>query len=165
VWTKRSKVSYEFPGTKHTAGKTLKVTWYDGAGHLPSTDGLGLGKAPLPGSGSVLVGEKGSLLIPHVAMPSLFEGGEPSRAKVNPVPAVNHYVGWADACRGVGKTGSPFDYAGPLTEAVLLGSIGIRVPETTLRWDAAGLKFTNSKSATALLTKKYRKGWEVKWVG
>ena len=70
----------------------------------------------------------------------------------------------ASLARGVGKTGSHFGYSGPLTEAVLLGSIAIRVPETTLRWDTATLKFTNSETATALVTKKYRKGWEVKWV-
>ena len=164
VWTKKSKVAYEFPGTKWTVGKTLKLTWYDGVGHMPPRDALGVGDAKLPGSGSVLVGEKGSLLIPHVAMPRLFEGGEASKAKIEAVPPGNHYVGWADACRGVGKTGSHFGYSGPLTEAVLLGSIAIRVPETTLRWDAANLKFTNSEKATALVTKKYRKGWEVKWV-
>ena len=104
-------------------------------------------------------------MIPHVAMPLLFEGGEASKAKIEAVPSINHYTGWADACRGVGKTGSSFDYSGPLTESVLLGSIAIRIPETTLNWDTANLKFTNSELATALVTKKYRKGWEIKGVG
>ena len=165
VWTKKSKVAYEFPGTKHPAGKTLNVTWYDGVGHMPSRDVLGVGKTRLPGSGSVLVGEKGSLVIPHVAMPMLFEGGEVSKKKIETLPSINHYINWADACRGVGKTGSSFDYSGPLTESVLLGSIAIRIPATTLNWDSAKLKFTNSDAATALVTKKYRKGWEVNKVG
>ena len=64
----RSTVHYEFPGTEHTAGKTLKLTWYDGEGHFPPREGLGLPEGlKLPGSGSVLMGEKGSLVIPHVA--------------------------------------------------------------------------------------------------
>jgi hypothetical protein len=53
-----------------------------------------------------------------------------------------------------------FDYAGPLTEAVLLGSIAARVPETRLLWDSARLKITGSAAAAALL----RKGWEPTWV-
>jgi predicted dehydrogenase len=163
VWTKRSKVSYEFPGTARTAGKTLKLTWYDGAGHFPALEGLGVGKAKLPGSGSVLVGEKGSLLIPHVAMPRLFKGGEEARDKVAAVPEIDHYTGWADACRGEGKTGSHFGYSGPLTEAVLIGTIAIRLAGTALRWDSKELKFPGSEAATRLVTKKYRKGWEPKW--
>ncbi|MFO0825400.1 MAG: hypothetical protein U0792_20155 [Gemmataceae bacterium] len=67
--------------------------------------------------------------------------------------AVNHYTGWADACRGEGKTTSNFDYASPLTETVLLGTIAIRVPGETLKWDAAAMKVTNSPAANALLTK------------
>ncbi len=162
VWAKKSKVSYEFPGTGRTSGKTLKLTWYDGAGHFPSLEGLGVGKAKLPGSGSVLIGEKGTLVIPHVAMPRLFRDGEEIRDKPEAVAAIDHYVGWADACRGEGKTGSHFGYAGPLTEAVLIGSIAIRLPDTALRWDAEALKFPGSEAATRLVTKAYRKGWELR---
>ena len=81
------------------------------------------------------------------------------------MPAVDHYVAWADACRGEGKTTSHFDYAGPLTETVLLGTIAIRVPGETLKWDAAAMKVTNSAKANGLLRKAYRKGWEPTWVG
>jgi hypothetical protein len=80
------------------------------------------------------------------------------------VPGVDHYVGWANACRGEGKTTSHFDYAGPLTETVLLGTVAIRVPGETLKWDAAAMKVTNSATADALLRKKYRKGWEPTWI-
>src|SRR4051794_38965617 len=73
VWTPRSRVEYEFPGTARTAGDTLKLTWYDGQGHLPPREAHGLPEGfKLPGAGSVLVGEKGSLVIPHVAPPRLF---------------------------------------------------------------------------------------------
>ena len=70
----------------------------------------------------------------------------------------------ADACRGVGRTLSSFTYAGPLTETVLLGSIAIRMPGETLRWDSAGLRFTNVSAANLLLKKTYRQGWEPSWV-
>ena len=48
------------------------------------------------------------------------------------------------------------------TEAVLLGSVATRFPQTTLEWNGAGLKFKNVKEANAYVRRKYRKGWEVK---
>jgi predicted dehydrogenase len=165
VWTKRATVHYEFPGTAYTTGKTLKLTWYDGEGHRPPQEAHGLpADVSLPGSGSVLIGERGSLVIPHVAMPQLFPAGKTSASKIEKEPARDHYVSWADACRGVGTTTSSFDYAAALTEAVLLGSVAIRVHDTTLQWDAEALKITNSAAAHALVRKAYRKGWEPAWV-
>jgi predicted dehydrogenase len=165
VWYKWSVVGYEFPGTDLTTGKTLKLTWYDGEGKYPPRDRLGLAEGfKLPQAGSLLLGEKGSLLIPHVAAPRLLPEEAFKDYPAEKVPSVDHYVGWADACRGVGKTTSHFDYAGPLTETVLLGTVAIRVPGETLRWDAAGLTVSNSPAADALLRKAYRKGWEPGWV-
>jgi len=60
---------------------------------------------------------------------------------------------------------SNFDYAGRLTEAMLLGNIAVRFAGTKLEWDAANLSFTNSKPATALVSKEYRKGWDPKTIG
>jgi len=165
VWTKRSTVHYEFPGTERTAGKTLKWTWYDGEGHYPTAEALDLPKKlKLPGSGSVLVGEKGSLVIPHVAMPKLLPEEKFADFKMEVVPAVNHYTSWADACCGEGKTTSAFSYAGPLTETVLLGTVAIRVRGETLRWDSKQLNIPNSAAGNALLKKHYRKGWEPSWI-
>jgi predicted dehydrogenase len=165
VWTKWCVVNYEFPGTEMTAGKTLPLTWYDGEGKLPPREMLGLPENfALPGSGSLLIGEKGSLLIPHVDAPRLLPADKFAGVKIEKVPGVDHYIGWADACRGIGRTTSSFDYAAGLTETVLLGSIAIRVPRETLMWDATALKVTNSPAANALLRKSYRKGWEPKWL-
>ncbi len=165
VWYRWSVVHYEFPGTERTAGKTLPLTWYDGEGKYPPRDRLGLAADfKLPGAGSLLLGEKGSLLIPHVAMPRLLPEEQFKDYAVEKVPSVDHYTGWADACRGIGKTTSHFDYAGPLTETVLLGTVAIRVPGEALRWDAENLRVPNSPAADALLRKTYRAGWEPAWV-
>lgn len=75
---------------------------------------------------------------------------------------VNHYHQWTDAIRGEGKTTSGFDYAGPLTETVLLGTIASRIPDEKLEWNSADLKFTNSAKANEDVRQEYRKGWEVK---
>jgi hypothetical protein len=164
VWTKNATVVYEYPGTERTLDSTLKLTWYEGDGAKPSAEAVGLSTdTELPKAGSVLVGEKGWLVIPHIAMPYLLPAKQYKEFKMPDLKGVNHYTGWADACRGEGTTTSNFDYSGPLTEAVLLGTIAIRVPRETLAWDAEGLKITNSTAANDLLTKPYRKGWEVKW--
>lgn len=165
VWAKWSTVAYEFPGTELTAGKTIKVTWYDGEGRFPPREALGLPeKFSLPGSGSVLLGEKGSLVIPHVAMPKLFPEEKFADFKIPVVPARDHYVSWADACRGEDKTTSHFDYSGPLSETVLLGTIAIRLAGTALAWNAENLELAGSPHAAGLLTKSYRSGWQPKWI-
>jgi predicted dehydrogenase len=164
TWTKSATVRYLFPGTEYTASE-VPVTWYDGEGvtgprelfkDIPAS-------FELPHAGSVLIGEKGSLVVPHVKLPTLFRG----QAEVKDVPhvaSVDHYVQFADACRGAAKTTSNFAYAGPLTETVMLGVIGIRNPGEELQWDAAKLTIANNSTANGMVTKPYRKGWEPAWV-
>ena len=70
---------------------------------------------------------------------------------------------WADAIRA-GKpelASSNFAYSAQLTETMLLGNIAVRFAGTKLEWDAAKLRFTNSDAATKLVSKEYRKGWEL----
>ncbi|TWT34268.1 hypothetical protein Enr8_16620 [Blastopirellula retiformator] len=161
TWTDKATVKYLFPGTSRTAGETMKVTWYDAAGVRPPADALTSlpRSATLPGAGSVLIGEKGTLIIPHVAMPVLYLEGEETAAQYDVVDGVDHYVQWADACRGEDKTTSNFDYAGPLTETVLLGTVWIRFPGQTLKWDANKLAIPGFSQAERFLTKEYAKGW------
>ena len=64
-------------------------------------------------------------------------------------------------CRGNGKTSTPFDYSGPLTESVLLGCLATRFPMKMLEWDAAALKVTNVAEANQFVRRQPRKGWEV----
>ncbi|MEO8268602.1 MAG: Gfo/Idh/MocA family oxidoreductase, partial [Aureliella sp.] len=164
-WTDRSTVRYEFPGTEYTSGPTLSLTWMDSLGARPPREQLSNIPAEyeLPDAGSVLVGEKGSMVIPHVAMPRLFPEEKFPASELPVIEGVDHYTQWADACRGVGETTSHFDYAAPLTEAVLLGTIGIRFPGQELHWDSQELNITNSPQAQDWTTKRYRQGWEPAW--
>lgn len=61
------------------------------------------------------------------------------------VEGANQWDHFVDAILGKGRTQANFDYAGPLTEAVLLGSVASCFPKTTLNWEATKLKFTNVK--------------------
>ena len=119
--------------------------------------------AELPKAGSVLVGEKGTLLVPHVAPPRLYPREQFADRPLDPVPDRDHYVSWVDACRGADATTSHFGYSGPLTEAVLLGTIAIRLPGRTLAWNAERMELTGDPRAQALVTKPYRAGWEPAW--
>ena len=65
-------------------------------------------------------------------MPKIFPEEKFPANELPVIEEVDHYTQWADACRGVGETTSHFDYAGPLTETVLFGTIGIRFPQGRL---------------------------------
>ena len=101
------------------------------------------------------------MVLPHVGAPRLvgkkFEG-----YTIAKVDGVNHWHQFIDAVRGKDKTSADFAYAGPLTEAVLLGSVASRFPQQSLKWDGPGLKFTNVEAANQFVRRKYRDGWE-KW--
>ncbi len=74
----------------------------------------------------------------------------------------DHWRQFVEACLGRGRASAGFDYAGPLTEAVLLGSVACRFPQTTLQWNARELKFDNLSEASQHLRRPYRPGWTVK---
>jgi hypothetical protein len=59
-----------------------------------------------------------------------------------------------------GKHSVTFDYSGSLIEHNLLGNVAHRAGQT-LDWDAKNFRITNDEAANKLLTKEYRKGWEV----
>lgn len=162
TWTYSARVKYIFPGNDRTAGDTLNVTWIDGAGHKPVKELAGIiDESKLPNAGSVLIGEKGSLLIPHVGAPKLLPEEKFADHEMPELERLSHYVLWADACRGEGTTNSNFSYAGNLTETILLGTIAIRLRGTELNWDSVNQKVMGHNKAQSLLSKPYRKEWAV----
>src|SRR5262249_14146702 len=56
---------------------------------------------------------------------------------------------------------SNFDYAGLLTESVLLGNVAILRRGEKLEWDGDGFRFKNSSEATKLPSREYRTGWKL----
>jgi hypothetical protein len=102
------------------------------------------------------------LLCEHGRNPRLLPETQFAESKIELVAEDNHYQQWTKACKGLGSATSHFDYAGPLTETVLLGTIAIRFPEQMLEWDTETMKVTNLEAANPFVTKSYRQGWEVK---
>ncbi len=155
-------IHYEFPKTQYTSGETIQMTWHDG-GKKPSAELAQLPKGQsVPDNGCLLIGEKGVMLCRHGGNPTLWPESEFAGVEVKLATGDDHYLQWTNACKGNGKATSHFDYSGPLTETVLLGTIAIRFPEEKLEWDTEQLRVTNNDAANQFVHKKYRKGWENK---
>ena len=86
-----------------------------------------------------------------------YKRPNPSIAK-----SLGHHKEWISACKGEGKSLCNFEYSGALIEHNLLGNLAHRVEVgKELEWDAEKFEITNDKKANELLSKTYRKGWEV----
>lgn len=164
TWPRAGKVHFDFPATKYTKGP-ISLTWYDGGfgrGHHPSLDLVPLEKGEnLPSQGSIFIGEKGVVLVPHWSTPVLLPKKDFADYKIEIVPDVNHWHSFVNACRGEGKTGANFDYAVPITETVLLGNLAKRFPGETLEWDTEKIRVTNHPTANEFTMRTYRKGWDI----
>ncbi len=164
-WALNTLIRYVFPGNRYTAEKTMPLTWYDGDRIPPDDVRALLGTVKFPGQGSIFIGTKGQMLLTHIAMPVLLPQADFAGFAMPEAETTNHYFEFADAVLGNGKTSTPLDYSGPLTEAVLLGPLATRFPNTTLQWHGEKARFTNSKEANAFLKRKYRAGWSVPGLG
>jgi predicted dehydrogenase len=156
-------ICYEFNPTGFTVNKPVRMTWHDGGKKPDAALFPGLEAGKIPTNGCLLIGEKATLLCEHGKTPVLL--GDAGGTKIESVEGDNHYQQWANACKGQGKAKAHFDYSGPLTETVLLGTVAVRFPEERLEWNSASLKFTNSQAATGFVHKPYRRGWQVKGLG
>lgn len=136
----------------------VDVYWYEGEAK-PRAE---IAKE-LPMNGSLFIGDQGRIAIEHGGHPKLlptekfadFKGPD-SYLPTSP----GHHQQWIEACKTGSRTGSPFSYAGPFTEVVLLGNIAYRVGQT-IEFDPATMEVTNASQANQYLSKSYRKGWEI----
>lgn len=166
-WAINGQVEYVFPATQYTDGETVSVTWYDGTSRPPQHVIDIIEKDPdqptkVAGQGNIIIGTEGVLLHPHMSTPRLFPRAK-YRSFRNPrLEPRDHYHEFVDrALDGNGQPSANFDYAGPLTESVLLGCLASLFPGETLEWDSKALRFTNSDEANKFVKREYRKGWEV----
>jgi len=163
-----SIITYEFPARDKMA--PVKFVWYDGGLRPPRPelvpDGVVMGT-----NGILLIGDEGLLLSGWDDGWHLYPekrakeyGAPPKKLARSP----GHHQEWIDACKGgAKKPGSNFDWSGPMTETVLLGTVALRSQlreDLTLRkleWDSKQMRFTNHEKANAFLEREYRKGWEI----
>jgi len=160
-WALNEKVIYHFAGTPRTAADTMQLTWYDGTSKLPQDVVALLEGDDLPNTGSIFIGTRGVMVLPHISRPMLYPDAEYESFQFPHLGGINHWGQFVEACQGKGRTLADFDYAGPLTEAILLGGVATRFPQTTLEWNARKLEF-NLAEANQFVRREYRKGWNVK---
>jgi len=151
----------------------VQVHWYEG-----ETAPKGSIAQELPMNGSLFVGDKGKIAIAHDGMPKVIPNETAGEIKA-PEPYLpaspGHHRQWIEAAKGNGKASSSFDYAGAFTEVVLLGNVAYRTG-LEITYDPTSGRVTKAQTTQAtpapianrgfdaaneLLSKPYRKGWEV----
>ena len=181
-----SHVTIKFPKTKKTKGP-VEVHWMDGGiqperpAELGANETFGDG-----GNGVLFIGTKGKMMCSTYAEnPRLLPTKRTGEVKVKqtyarvPNGANGHYAQWVEgAIAGYGKTelSSPFEIAGPLTEALLMANLAIRgndiqVPRVNgkgfdypgryieLLWDNKNMKVSNFDAVNQFVKREYRKGY------
>jgi len=154
-------VHYEFPARGDMP--PVRLHWYDGGIIPPRPEELEDDRELSREDGVIFVGDKGKLLVegwgghsPRLIPESKMKAYE--RPPKTLPRSVGHHKEWIQACKGGEPGRSNFDVAGPLTEAVLLGTLSVRTGKRLL-WDPANMTVTNAPEANAFLDYEYRKGW------
>jgi predicted dehydrogenase len=188
-----SFITLHFNATPKSQSR-IEMTWMDGGirpAHpdiIPANEDLG---GTNGSNGVMIIGEKGIITTnindSSPMMPKLFlsdgtkELGPDLPKDIE--PEYGHQRRWVDACKAgfnskehKGLTSS-FDYAGPMTETVLMGNLAIRsyllkrdnakgqaefFARKKLLWDGENMRITNLEEANQFVGRTtYREGWKV----
>lgn len=181
-----SHATLSFPKGEKTKGP-VTMHWMDGGIKPERPEELGPDEMFGDGnSGILFIGTKGKMMASeYAANPRLLPLSLNDQINVpETVPRVKdgargHYAQWVEgAIAGYGnmELSSSFDKAGPLTEAILMANLGIRVADipkprpsgrgnhypgsnTKLMWDQENMRVTNYEDANQYVKREYRKGW------
>lgn len=180
TFPKTSRIRFEFPEREELP--PLKFWWYDGNpgdALKPVRPDPELTKeivgmmGKLPGSGALIVGEKGKLFSPddygarfYVALKGEEEYAtsdkhEACKAVEQTIPrSPGHMQEWFRMMKEGTPAFSNFDIAAYLTEIILLGCIALRVGEgTRMEWDGPHMQSTNVSEAARFVSRSNRPGW------
>jgi hypothetical protein len=155
----------------------LDIVWYDGGIKPPVPDELLAENKELSEEGMMFVGEKGKILggfrgeraelIPPAKMRAyrtahnLPEPAPRQRGRRQGGDPAGQNSAWIKAFKGGPATYGDFRLAGPISDAMNLASISLRLGGRRLLWDSASAKVTNIGEANKFLTREYRSGWEL----
>ena len=159
---------YEFP--KRGNLPPVKLTWYDGGLLPPKPEDIGDARMN-PGGGLMYVGTKGKLIQDTYGLePRLYPSPHPASKSAPPqklkrIAHEEHEMNWVEAIKGKAEISSPFEYAAPLTEVMLLGVVALRAGQK-IHYDGAKMQITNSVATSdqplegeQLLRRQYRQGF------
>ena len=171
----------------------IEMTWSDGGirpAHpkaIPADHDIG---GPQSANGVLIIGENGvistnindsSPLMPKLYLNDGTTEFGPEEENFDE-PEYGHQRKWVDAIKAGFDSPehraltSSFDYAGPMTETVLMGNLAIRsymlrkensegdmdfFARKKLLWDGENMEITNIEEANQFVGRTYREGWEV----
>ena len=169
---KDEKASYPLSTTVHYTFASrgmlpeVHMHWYDG-GLMPPRPDVLPDEVQLDRTGGVIfVGEKGILMHktygsdPQMYPQSLMQEYADTPQKYKRI-TTSHEMNWIEAIQGKAEATSPFEYAAPLTETMLLGVVALHAPGQTLRYDSKAMAFTNNTEVNQYLQRNYREGWKL----
>jgi predicted dehydrogenase len=169
-----SVIEYVFPATP-ACPKGIKLTWHDGK-KLPEKPANSHPEYKLGDNGCMVVGSTmtavgGSHASPPIPValgkeaygPAVKDAERQWREVGKQLKGCDHHGQWVEACKAHDPKmpGSNFEYAVPMTQAILLGCLALRFPGKTLRWDRAKGAF-DLPEANAWLAAKPRAGFELR---
>lgn len=169
-WPQATTTYYRFPARGENP--PVEMTWYDG-GLQPRRPNALPDDEELPDGGGVLyVGDEGSLLHetlagnPQILPPEKAEELDKPPRRFERVLNENHTLNWIRAIRGQTEASCPFEYAAPLTETMLLGTVSLRANQRKLRWDGETGTVTNVEDANRYLARQNpREPWALEGTG
>lgn len=187
-----SHVTMTFPKSPKTKGP-VTLHWMDGGIQPERPEELGANEMfGDGGNGCLFVGTKGKMMCSTYSLnPRMLPTSKTDevKAKVKPkyprVPGGDngHYAQWVEAAiagKGKKEVSSPFETAGPLTEALLMANLAIRAQDLRkqrsdgrgfdytgrnikLLWDKNAMKVTNLDEVNQYVKRNYPDGFNLKW--
>lgn len=164
TFPKASIVRWQFPA--QGARKAFTAFWYDGELMPPLPPELEAGRK-LASGGNLFVGTKATILVsgdygnsPRIIPEArMKEIGKPPTMYERSPGQVDEFVLAATGQQPLDYPKSNFNYAGPMSETILLGNIALRMGRR-LEWDGSKMAFTNNDEANQYLRREYREGWK-----
>jgi len=160
-YPKWSVIDFEFPAVDWRPA--IKFTWMDG-GKRPDPEVLD-GDTP-GGSGCVVIGTKGKLYSgnDYGGIDKLYGDIDDSDEGLEYDKSPGHFEEWVNAIKGGKPAKSNFiDYAGGLTETILLGNLAVWVAAEgegeRVQWDAKNMKVTNISGLENIVKPVYPDGY------
>jgi len=171
----KSVLKYEFPERMGEHGKqfpAVSLEWWDGRegnNPPPRPDGvpadyeLGSEKGQC---GTLFYGSKGMLTCgtygqnPRLLPEADFASYQKPAPSIPRIEEEDPYIDWVNSIKTGKPSASNFEYAATFTEIILLGNLALRAG-TSIQWDIANMRVTNSEAANQFVKTPYRKGWSI----
>lgn len=186
-----SRTQLKFNATKNNPSE-VKLNWTDGGLRpfhpelIPADHSIGDEDSS---NGVLMIGDKGIMtcgtygLNPKIYLNSgeIITAPNEDVEDASTLPENGHHSSWVEACKaGFGSEKhlnltSSFDFAGPLTESILMGNLAIRSynlreksgdsfeypGRKKLLWDGTNMNITNFEAANQFVKRTYREGWKL----